>query len=92
MAKATADNFTALTLAAANRKREALKELLYNPSIDIDGKNEDGLTLDDELRWDYLLRKMLTLTLLVYCICMSFTSEDILLPGHCQMQCKGRRS
>ena len=70
MAKATADNFTALTLAAANRKREALKELLYNPSIDIDGKNEDGLTLDDELRWGYLLRKMLTLTLieLVYCI------------------------
>ena len=50
LAKATADNFTALTLAAANRKREALKELLYNPSIDIDGKNEDGLTIDDELR------------------------------------------
>ena len=58
LAKATADNCTALTLAAANRKREALKELLYNPGIDIDGKNEDGLTLDDELRWDYLLRKI----------------------------------
>ena len=92
LAKATADNFTALTLAAANRKREALKELLHNPSIDIDGKNEDGLTLDDELRWDYLLRRMLTLTLIQLVYCMSFTSDDILLPGHCQMQCKGRRS
>ena len=41
---------TALSLAAVNRNWEVFKVMVRHPSIVLDVKNKDGLTLEDQVR------------------------------------------
>ena len=41
---------TAVTIAACKGNWEGLEELVHHPRIDLDVKQEDGLTIDDILR------------------------------------------
>ena len=42
--------FMALSLAAFKRNWEVFKLLVHHPSIDLDVKDKDGLTLEDQVR------------------------------------------